>query len=598
MKIATLLKSSTALSMVALLALSACGGGGRDSPTTTGGGAAAAPVDGDGMMPGDGDGDGMMPDDGDGDGMMPDDGDGDGMMPDDGDGDGMMPDDGDGDGMMPDDGDGDGPVVNDDPPINGPLPNVDLSRVTPGFMAGAGTVTIMAGESEVHGDIEFSCAAGGDGCVVMVRVGSGGTITATKTGGTVTAMNSDAYNTPIRVSNEANSIHAATGSDLVRGNDPLVVQWTIPSSSGSDYVGVWASATPPENTFGRSSRAILWVNSDGEVNFWFSFSSGLSATELDPLSWLGRSFDKSGISDYTEDTGHGLGGDWRVFDAKNEYAGAGTLTASVATDVHNAGPTEQPYVGYGDFARKIELSDEIPALPADRDWQGLNVVGGVKGSINGVPGEFTCDTGISACFLEIERNGDAEGYYPYENVVFTRDDNGAREEFSAATYGGPVPPADYLVFGTWQYVPEDITANDDYEFGAFAGGGDPFLSLDLAAKLNGTAKYNGSAHGMYYTGRSSKTPGVGSFDASVTLEADFGNLHTFDYGRLSGTVQSVRYDGAAPGFPAQLTLKEADIGSWLLFYPAMEQTMAAAGVVSDGQPTPAWGRRMAGDILR
>ena len=221
MKIATLLKSSTALSMVALLALSACGGGGGDGPTTTGGGAAAAPVDGDGMMPGDGDGDGMMPDDGDG------------------------------DGMMPDDGDGDGPVVNDDPPINGPLPNVDLSRVTPGFMAGAGTVTIMAGESEVHGDIEFSCAAGGDGCVVMVRVGSGGTITATKTGGTVTAMNSDAYNTPIRVSNEANSIHAATGSDLVRGNDPLVVQWSISSSSGSEYVGVWASATPPENTLAQ-----------------------------------------------------------------------------------------------------------------------------------------------------------------------------------------------------------------------------------------------------------------------------------------------------------------------------------------------------------
>ena len=52
MKIATLLKSSTALSMVALLALSACGGGGGDALTTTGGGAAAAPVDGDGMMPG------------------------------------------------------------------------------------------------------------------------------------------------------------------------------------------------------------------------------------------------------------------------------------------------------------------------------------------------------------------------------------------------------------------------------------------------------------------------------------------------------------------------------------------------------------------
>ena len=79
MKFATLLKSSTALSMVALLALSACGGGGGDGPETGG----MPPGDGDGMMPDDGDGDGMMPGDGDGDGMMPGDGDGDGMMPDD-----------------------------------------------------------------------------------------------------------------------------------------------------------------------------------------------------------------------------------------------------------------------------------------------------------------------------------------------------------------------------------------------------------------------------------------------------------------------------------------------------------------------------------
>lgn len=500
-------------------------------------------------------------------------------------------------------GGGDGPVVNgpddngpdDNGPVvvNGPEPpaNVDLSRVTPGFMAGAGTVTILAGESEVHGDIAFACATGGDGCEVMVMVDPGSAITATKTGGTVTAMNSDAYNTRIRVSNEANSIHAATGIDQIRGNDPLVPQMSIPSSSGSDYVGVWASATPPENTFRQWSQAIPWVNRAREVNFSFVVNSGLSATELDPLSSLGRSFVTPGISDYTEDTGHGLGGDWRVFDAKNEYAGAGTLTASVATDVHNAGPTEQPWVGYGDFARKIELSDEIPALPADRDWQGLNVVGGVKGSIDGVPGRFTCDPNVTRCFLEIERNGDAEGYYPYENVVFTRDDNGTSEVLPAAVDSQPIPAADYLAFGTWQYVPEDITANDDYEFGVFAGGGDPFLSLDPAAYLYGTATYNGSAHGMYYTDKSSKTTSVGSFDARVTLEADFGNLlDTFDYGRLSGTVDNFVYDGAAIGFPAQLTLEgevdpEENI-SW--YYADMEEGIIAVGVVSDGEPTSSW----------
>ena len=56
MTITTILKSSTAISIVALLALSACGGGGGGAPDT--GGMPPDNGDGDGMMPGDGDGDG------------------------------------------------------------------------------------------------------------------------------------------------------------------------------------------------------------------------------------------------------------------------------------------------------------------------------------------------------------------------------------------------------------------------------------------------------------------------------------------------------------------------------------------------------------
>ena len=99
MKIATLLKSSTVLSMVALLALSACGGGGGDGPETGGGQ------------------------------------------------------------MMPE--------------------NVDLSNVTTDFMAGAGTVQVAAGQSVVHGDVEFTCAAGDADCTVAVEVGADGTVSAT-----------------------------------------------------------------------------------------------------------------------------------------------------------------------------------------------------------------------------------------------------------------------------------------------------------------------------------------------------------------------------------------------------------------------------------
>ena len=65
--------------------------------------------------------------------------------------------------------------------------------MTTGFMVEADTITIEAGQSEDHGDIAFTCAAGGRDCTVMVRVGTLGTAAATSTGGTVTATNSDDY---------------------------------------------------------------------------------------------------------------------------------------------------------------------------------------------------------------------------------------------------------------------------------------------------------------------------------------------------------------------------------------------------------------------
>ena len=478
---------------------------------------------------------------------------------------------------------------------------VDLSNVTPGFMADAGTVTIEAGQSTVHGDIEFTCTAGSDDCVVTTRVAADGTVSADSTGGMVTAMNSDVYNTRIRMTIEADSIHSATGIDLVTGNAPLVVsQITIPVEGNPHYAGVFSNVSTTEDYNSLNTRAIPWVNRAGEVHFGFTVNSGLSAPELDPLAWLGRSFSTEDISDYTEDTSHGLGSDWRAFDAKKEYAGAGALTVRIATDVHNAGTTEESGVGYGNFARNIELSN-IPALPADQDWQGVDVGGGAIGSLDGVPGVFTCASGVSACWLEFGRDAGAEGYYPYANVVFTRDDNGAPEVLPAATNIQSGPKADYLVFGTWQYVPDDITAADDYEFGVFAGGGHPHLIfLDAHTNVISHATYEGSALGLYYTGRSTETPSVGSFDARVTLSADFGDQGSgYDYGKLSGTVHNIRYDGAASGLPAQLSLDETAIDPYdhvVVYYEDDGSSVAAdpleglsaVGVVSDGQPTSSW----------
>ena len=459
------------------------------------------------------------------------------------------------------------------PPIEMPE-DVDLSSVTAGFMAAAGMFTITAGQSHDHGDIAFSCAAGGADCEVVVEVDANGVVTAMSTGGMVTAMNSAAYNQRIETlaTNEASLIHLATGADSIGSGEPLFAN--LFGALASHYRGV-----SQNNSGSRYAIALPWHDDQGELNFSISLGSGLSPEELDPVDWLGRAADTSSGGDTTlnEDMQHGLGGDWRAFEIRRERAGAGTWTINIATDANDAHALEQPWVGYGEFDQEISLSD-IPALPAGQDWQGVlieDMTAGtthLAGSLDGVPGRFTCGSN-PYCYLEIERGGASTGYYPGGgDVVFTPDDpNLGATTLRPVASTDRLPRANYLVFGNWLYVPQDITSSDDYDFGVLAGGGDPFSS-DIY-NLVGSATYAGSANGMYFTGRSSTGPSVDSFDADVTLMADF------DSAELGGRVENFRFSGTATGLPSALQLESSFIDPY---------SLAAAGEVTDGQPASSW----------
>ena len=70
--------------------------------------------------------------------------------------------------------DNDMPVVTD-----GTMPvTVDLTNVTDGTTAEAGTLDIEAGMSGKSGNTAFACAADGDDCTVTVTVDDDGTVTA------------------------------------------------------------------------------------------------------------------------------------------------------------------------------------------------------------------------------------------------------------------------------------------------------------------------------------------------------------------------------------------------------------------------------------
>ena len=97
--------------------------------------------------------------------------------------------------------------------------------------------------------------------------------------------------------------------------------------------------------------------------------------------------------------------------------------------------------------------------------------------------------------------------------------------------------ADYLAGGIWVRVPADAASVDDYEFGAFVDGNDPFQQANLAG-LTGTARYTGDATGVYSHQGMNRNYFV---DADVRLTAEFGDASSL--GSISGTVSNFTGEG-------------------------------------------------------
>ena len=452
---------------------------------------------------------------------------------------------------------------------------MDLSPVTPGFEADEeDSIEIDAGESVVHGDIEFSCAAGGEDCTVNLEFDNDGILRGESTGGVATAMNSADYSRRVSIREEISRLIEASA-----GVDPLanVLGESASFLSGSDHSQLEQSHRQL-HTFG-----VPWRDDDGDLNFSMSLD-GEELPEDAAIAYHGRSI--SGTSD--DLISHDLGSDWQVFSTTREYDGTGTLEVQFVTDVEDSENPGQTWVGYGEGASgRVIALDDVPGLQAGHDWQGISIEAGdsVAGTLDGVAGEFSCYGG-QACSLEIELGVATQGYYPSSGtVIFTPSDGSSPEMFSATT-SAAVPTVDYLSFGIWRYVPDDVDDSDSYDFGVFAGGGDPF-DATIGAALTGSATYVGDAIGMY----SAKTysdylddvplpsttsapiaqtspapfPIAGSFIADVTLTADF------DMSTLSGRVHDITYDNG--NSHSDIYLHEAPIST--------VGTFGATGVTSN-----------------
>ncbi|MDE0390918.1 MAG: hypothetical protein OXI57_02480 [Rhodospirillales bacterium] len=252
---------------------------------------------------------------------------------------------------------------------------------------------------------------------------------------------------------------------------------------------------------------------------------------------------------------HGLGSVWQVTELEADYDNGGTLSFYVATDVQPSDGALDPYSNATEGDDNIEILG-TPALRADEDFMVIWIDDGdtIGGSLGGVAGNYSCANADGCLFVDDRW---AEGAYTIsEGVAFTPD-GGTRQQVTQQVWG-PAPTADYMAFGYWLYVPEDVTDAVNYDFGVFASGGDPFETANLAG-LTGTAAYEGDAVGMYYVNGLSSSATTGSFTADVRLEADFGN--SSDTGFISGEVNSFVFEGdVASSLPSTVALTSDVVG--------------------------------------
>ena len=159
----------------------------------------------------------------------------------------------------------------------------------------------------------------------------------------------------------------------------------------------------------------------------------------------------------------------------NKQVNGGTLWVDVYSDI------EAPTSG---------ASQPVTVMSGDDvEYTGSSLVLGrgqsTQGELNGQPGTFTCaQTGCSVSFRGgVPNQGRPIPVNTVNGITFVPSGSGTVD-------------TDYLSGGIWLFVPNNPEDAEDYVFGAFADGSDPFTQSALPA-LIGPARYIGEATGIY-----------------------------------------------------------------------------------------------------
>ena len=453
--------------------------------------------------------------------------------------------------------------------------NVALSGVTSGFMAVAGTINIEAGESEDHGDITFSCAAGGVDCTVVVAVANDGTITATSTGGIVTAKNSDAYH--MRIVPQDVALSGLTIGYLAKAGTINIDAGE--SENQGDIRFSCASG-------GADCRVVVTVADDGVIT---AMSTGgvVSAanagdpnppavTALDEVIGMGTNQSVPPTLDMSGAPADGSGfvamADSAIADIEGwphskyvlENMASGMTPASTETLViyrNTDYETDTPFADVYPF----DVDDDSDTLDDSISLAGrdLSLMGGSDldnewsdgetspGRFDGATGVYTCR---GSCTLTFDSNGNVTNVSG--NMHFTPD--------AGAEVQAPDPA--YIYFGYWIEETTSVGVDPDFALAGVYGGEEASVFGDIQ-QLEGEATYEGAATGLYARRWTDSDGDVvrrrsGQFTADASLAANFGgpSVRQVDHYSISGTITNFMDGDRIVDANWRLALERADFG--------------------------------------
>ena len=437
------------------------------------------------------------------------------------------------------------------PPMPMPTPaNVSLADVTPGYMAlTAGTLDITAGGSTDHGDVTFTCAAGGEDCVVTVAVD--GMVTAT--GGMVTAMNSQAYQARLDAAAAAR-VAAVTKAAMTKESAIAAeaAQTADDGPGGADAANDHAITIARDRTGTSVTIAVDGAAADdpefmqamdlggGRTMHVRTMPADADGNVAEEVVVVGTDIEAPVATPFAMAPGQEL-----TVDADGVMA---TGADAVAFDPGGALDGNDP--GQAAVLAKVMSNAFASGTAAELTFGGddpddaTDAAFTTAGSYNGATGTYTCTGGAVDCTVTLDGMGMLTAMS--DGWIFTPD-TGATSD---------VPDADYLHYGFWLKRTADAMGAVTYDEVETFAGSSVAASGDVGS-VAGSATYQGDATGVYVNKVFNPDGTIdratsGHFAADANLTAIFGQV--FDANNegtiapnqlytLRGTIENFRLSG-------------------------------------------------------